>query len=237
MSETANAPVVGRRRLLLGTAGLAGGWALGVGPGARSAGARSRQQAPAPPPAAPPQVWTGAVSANGWPVVGDVPSHPIEGTDAEVALLDGDVAEVLLHVARRVSYEIGTLRPDEVTGHRTDRTVAAPFESNLLSGTALTIRQPLYPVGATGGFFPLELVVVRDALADCEGVVRWGGDLDPVKESHVQIDVAPGGADLPRVAAKIRRWNAEAAAGAGATDPFTAGRRRAASALERVQSS
>jgi hypothetical protein len=35
-------------------------------------------------------------------VVTEAPAHAIEGTDAEVALLEGDVAVVLLHVARRL---------------------------------------------------------------------------------------------------------------------------------------
>lgn len=232
MSETSNATRITRRRILAGTAGLAGSLALRLGPWAEPGVASARQQVPVPQP----RPWTGAHSDNGWPVVTEAPVHAIEGTDAEVALLEGDVVVVLLHVARRLSYEIAVLRPDEVTGHRADRTVAAPYESNVLSGTAITIREPLYPIGVAGGLYPQELVVVRDALADCDGVVRWGGDLEPAKESHFQIDVPPGSADLARAASTIRSWGATTGVGAGATDPLAPGRRNAARALERQQS-
>jgi hypothetical protein len=98
VSETADATGITRRRVLAGTAGLAGSLALRVGPWAEPCDATARQQVPVPQP----RPWTGPQSDNGWPVVTEAPAHAIEGTDAEVALLEGDVAVVLLHVARRL---------------------------------------------------------------------------------------------------------------------------------------
>lgn len=212
-----------RRRVLAGGLGVAG--ALGVaGSGLLGTAFADTSEA-------------GRVSFNGWPVVPEVPSFPVEGSDLTVAVLPGDVATTLLHCARRFCYELGgSLAPGDITGHTTDRAVAAGYESNHLSGTAITIRQSAYPLGAAGGFFPQELVVVRDILAECEGVVRWGGDLSPVKESHLQIDVPPGDERLRRVAAKIAGWRLEPGAGAGGDlDPFTEPRRATARLLERVQ--
>ncbi|SED22767.1 hypothetical protein SAMN04489727_6980 [Amycolatopsis tolypomycina] len=215
-----------RRSVLAGGLGVAG--ALGVASG----GLLGTASADAAEPG-----WSGAVSLNGWPVVPAVPSFPVEGTDLAVAVLPGDVATTLLHCARRFCYELGgSLAPGDITGHTPGRAVAAGYESNHLSGTAITIRQSAYPRGAAGGFFPQELVVVRDILAECEGVVRWGGDLSPVKESHLQIDVPPGDARLSRVAAKIAGWKLEPGAGAGSDlDPFTEPRRATARLLARAQ--
>ncbi|MGW5650969.1 hypothetical protein [Streptomyces humi] len=218
MNEVVRHPVtVDRRRFLtvgLGAAGGAALWASGAA-GTAEAAPENRQ-------------WRGARSANGWPVIDAPTPKAIEGSGLDVAVRDGAVATVLLHVARRFHYEIDALRPGDVTGHRTSRTLRQPYESNCLSGTAIAIRPLGYPVGAENGFFPNELVVVRDILAECEGVVRWGGDEPTPKESHFQIDVGPGDPLLKTVAAKIAGWDDTPGRGAGTVDAFDATRRRAA---------
>lgn len=146
-------------------------------------------------------------------------------------------ATVLVHVARRFHYEIGDLTTGDICSYITNRVVVAPFESNYLSGTAIAIRPGYYPAGSAGNLFPTELVVVRDILAECEGVVRWGGDdRSCPKESHFQIDVPPNDPALKRVAAKIAGWNAKPGRGAGVLiDPLTTERRGAAATLGRRQ--
>ncbi|MEU4349998.1 hypothetical protein [Streptomyces sp. NPDC023838] len=224
---------VDRRRFLVAGAGVAGGAALVAG--GMSGTAVAAPAAPATPavPAAPAATeWHGRASANGWPVVASAPSHRVEGAGGVgFTALDGDVATVLTHVVRRFHYEIHTLGAGEVTGHSTARAVAAPYESNYLSGTAIAIRPLQYPARARDGFFPYELVVVRDILADLEGVVKWGGDESTAKESHFQIDVRPGDSGLRRVAAKLRGWEERPGAGAGTIDVLGPGRVRAAKAL------
>src|SRR3954471_17565435 len=135
--------------------------------------------APAAPASAAPKHprWSGRISQNGWPIVDGtkVATVKVEGSNAGVALLPGDVATVLLHVARRFHYEVDALASGDVSGHATTRTVTAAYESNYLSGTALAIRPNVYPTGSAGNLFPTELLVVRDILAECDGVVRWGG--------------------------------------------------------------
>lgn len=218
-----------RRRVLAGGVGVVG--VVGVVGGALVLGSATATATAAETD------WTRQVSQNGWPVVPDVPVTAVEGSDLAVAVLPGDVATTLVYCARRFRYELGcSLAPGDITGHTTDRRVVADYESNHLSGTAITIRQSAYPRGAEGGFFAHELVVLRDILAECEGVVRWGGDLRPVKESHLQIDVPPGDPRLSRVAAKIAGWNQAPGTGAGCdVDPFTEERRATARMLERSQ--
>jgi hypothetical protein len=141
----------------------------------------------------------------------------VEGFVLAVSLLDGPVHTTLTHCLRRFLYEIdNSVTQTDLVGYRADRAIAAPFESNYLSGTAFTVRPNRYPLDVANGFLGREVLIIRDILADCEGTVRWGGDLDPVKESHFQIDVGPSDARLTAVAAKIDRWRQWPGQGAGA---------------------
>ncbi|WP_314252550.1 hypothetical protein [Streptomyces sp. DSM 40907] len=221
-----SAGTVSRRRLMVGGLGVAGGvtlWAGGLGGFAQPASAADTK-------------WKKGTSANGWPVVKATGQHRVEGAGALTAsVLDGDVATVFLHVIRRYHYEIAMLEKGEVTGHTTQRTVAQAYESNHLSGTAIAIRPEMYPLRAKDGFFASELTVIRDILADCEGVVRWGGDEAVPKESHFEIAVGPRDPLLGKVAKKMAAWSLSPAEGAGATDATAAPRLRAADTLKQRQ--
>ncbi|MFC9678472.1 hypothetical protein [Streptomyces sp. NPDC056948] len=211
------APGLTRRHTLGLAAGLTAGALLVPAAGAAVAAPAER-------------AWKGTTSQNGWPVVDQAVTHRVEGTNVDVPLVEGDVATVLLYVARRYAYEIDMLRPEEVRGHTADRHIGAPFESNHLSGTAIAVRPLFYPLGADAstGMTEQERTVVRDILADCEGVVAWGGELAPVKESHFQIAVAPGDTRLARLARRIKGWDAAPGQGAGSIDAFAPARIRRA---------
>ncbi|GKQ36202.1 M15 family metallopeptidase [Streptomyces sp. A012304] len=183
----------------------------------------------------------GRVSANGWPIdsapndTGSVWNRPVPGTGFGVEVAIGDVETILVHVVRRFHYEIEALRAGDVTGYRSPARTKG-YETNHASGTAVDIRPDCYPAGVRGGFFAHQVAVIRDILADCEGVVRWGGDFPTPDESHFQIDVPPTSPEVRRVAGKLRGWNATPGEGAGVTlDAHDAGRRAAARALQRRQ--
>ncbi|MGW8062173.1 hypothetical protein ACVV2G_07805 [Streptomyces ziwulingensis] len=207
-----------RRRVVGVTAGVAGTAALGPLPaagqaaaaeGSGAAGSRTRDR-----------------TGNGWPVLEEAESFGVEGSGQEVRLAGGDAAVVLLHVARRFHYEIGTLRDGDVHGWARERRVSADYESNYLSGTAIAVRPLSYPVGPVNGLYPNELVVVRDILAELDGVVAWGGDFTPAKESHFENAVRPGHPRLKGAARKIGgRRQGPGDEGAGATDAFDPARR------------
>ncbi|MFH8661984.1 hypothetical protein [Streptomyces afghaniensis] len=76
----------------------------------------------------------------------------VEGTAVDVPLLTGDVATVLLHVARRFAYEIDVLRPGDVHGHTDHRVVEAGFESNHLSAAPWSCPGPASSSGACAVF-------------------------------------------------------------------------------------
>lgn len=204
---------LGRRRFLAITGGLAVTASVGLAAPPVAAAAP-----PANPPARP----------------DDLATYPVEGSNASVMLLRGPSAVVLLHVARRFHYEVGAVGAGDITGYA-EASAGTPFAADYRSGTAIAIRPARYPAGATGGLFPHEVAVIRDVLAECEGVVRWGGDFRKTpKEGHFRVDVRPDDPALARVADKIGGWVGAPDRGAPA-DPFAPGRRPVAERLAQRQ--
>ncbi|WP_128433242.1 hypothetical protein [Streptomyces cyaneus] len=223
---------IDRRTLLLGTGAAAALTAL-----PRPTWAADTADAPGTADRAA-KDWTSEHSDNGWTIDADaVAAFPVEGSDATVRLHHA-AAAVLLHVARRWHYEVAPLHGSgDVAGHRTDPAVRAAFESNYLSGTAVALHPLQYPLGAGDGLWPHQKRIVRDILADCDGVVRWGADLSPAAECHFQIDVAPRSKALARLTRTFRdRSVKRAGPRPGAVDDPTAPERRAkARRLEQIQ--
>jgi len=217
-----NQPTGLSRRRLFAVVGAA---AAGTAAAAALPAAAQAAPSPALGPGPAPTRWTASRSQNRWPVIdrASAGAFRVEGSDATATLLTSagepsDAAATLLHVARRFHYDVAPLADGDVHGYHTDRAIAAGFESNRLSGTAIALRPQAYPVGSAGNLFPYEVAAVRRILADCEGVVSWHGD-DPVRpaEGCFSIGVPPGDARLARVAAKIRGWQATPGMGAGTT--------------------
>ena len=166
-----------------------------------------------------------AVAAGKGPAVGraavSVPAiRPVavEGTGLSVRLLAGPAATVLVYVARRFHYEIDTLGAGDLVGDP--------------AGTAIDIRPGFYPAGVTGGFLPHQVIVIRDILAECDGMVRWGGDgKSSPAESRFAIAVR---ATDPRLRALAQRLDGRTARpGAEMARPFTAARIKKAEAVRR----
>jgi hypothetical protein len=156
------------------------------------------------------------------PATIDLRSFAVQGTDISVLLRPGPPATVLLYAARRFHYEIDALRPGDLT---TDAT-----------GTVLDIRPGWYPPGARGGFPPHQLTVVRDIVAQCDGLLGWGGDSKrKPREGRFRIAVPPAGRALRALA---KRLDADAETpdrrvGAGIALPFTPARLRRSESIRR----
>ncbi len=168
-------------------------------------------------------------TANGWPVQDNtdhnsqVWTRAVAGSGLSVPVWIGDPETILLHVVRRFHYEVEQLHSPDLTGWQTANGLGmAKPESNLASGTAVRIRPG---AAAQGSLFPLQEVVVRDILADCEGVVRWGGDDKPVDESLFYLDRGPDDAQIREVAAKLRTEEATPGRGPGAVNVWARSRR------------
>lgn len=180
-------------------------------------------------------------SLNGWSLekeanhISTVWTRPVPGTGLEFDVRIGDVEAILLHVIRRFHYEIEQLTGIDLAGWRQiDGLKKNRPESNLASGTAVRIRPG---ASAQGGLFPLQLLTLRDILADCDGVVRWGGDDSPVDESLFYIDRGPDDELIHKVADRLRLAEATPGQGAGvAVDVLSKSRRSRADRLTKQQS-
>ncbi|MGW3598984.1 hypothetical protein [Streptomyces sp. NPDC005167] len=185
---------------------------------------------------------TGRPSTNRWEMQkaaddgGDIVTRHVPGTGLKVSVRTGDTEAVLIHVIRRFHYEVDTLgphgEPNPVEGWVAPSAVRDSRlpESNQASGTAVVIRPDFYPPGVRGGFTAGQQLIIRDIVADTEGVVRWGGDDRRPYEGLFYLAVRPGDARLERVAAKLRAWDETPGAGAGVVPDVTepSRRRRAA---------
>ncbi|MEV7026524.1 hypothetical protein [Kitasatospora sp. NPDC093558] len=151
-------------------------------------------------------------SANGWTIekeanhVSTVWTRPVPGTGLTVDVRIGDAEEILVHVIRRFHYEVEELPSGDLLGWQAigGLRAGAP-ESNLASGTAVRIRPG---ASAKGGLFPYQELVLRDILAECEGVVRWGGDDDAVDESLFYLVPGPEDRRVRQLADRLRGWGA-----------------------------
>lgn len=194
------------------------------------------------------RVLTGRPSANQWEMEkvvdaeGSISTCSVPGTGLTVAVRSGDPATVLVHVIRRFHYEIDALglqgEPRPVEGWVPPSGVHDSHlpESNQASGTAVAIRPGSYPPGIRGGFTTGQQLVIRDILADTEGVVRWGGDDRRPYEGLFYLTMRPGDPRLTQVAANIRTWDETPGLGAGVlVDPHEPQRQKAAKRLAAQQ--
>lgn len=234
------------RRLLLKAAGAAAA-AIGVNVAfARFAVAAPLEDTaplaspdPSPQPVGPAlSVISGERSPNGWLINtatnagGGVWTRPVPGSGVDVDIALGDAEVILLHVIRRFHYEVDTLERGDVVGF-IDPSRLGGYELNHASGTAVDILPGRYPAGALDGFYSYQVAVIRDILAECQGVVRWGRDLPQVCEAHFQIDVPPTDPRVVALARTLRGWDDTAGLGAGAVpDVWNPDRRSAALGLE-----
>lgn len=226
---------ISRRAVVKTAGGIGAVAALGsLAPGTAWAAPKAEPAGSTKKPPTSPNGWTLEKEANH---VSTVWTRPVAGTGLTFDVRIGDVELILVHVIRRFHYEVEQLRRIDLAGWRKAGTLrkGAP-ESNLASGTAVRIRPG---ASAKGGLFSIQELVLRDILADCEGVVRWGGDNnDDVDESLFYIATGPDDALVNKVANKIRGWDATPGRGAGtAVDVRSPSRRTRADRLARVQRS
>ncbi|MFC7490502.1 MULTISPECIES: hypothetical protein [unclassified Knoellia] len=208
------------RRVMLG----------GLGAGAMAlAAAESATAAPLTGAPSGPKRWTGARSENGWLIGGKTRELPIEGTQFSVTLAVGPTAALLQHAARRINYELDTLRAGDITGVTSDRVVASPQRSNLLSGTAIHFRPGFFPHGTSGNLFPAEVVVIEDIVAESGGVLAWGGHLEVPDQGLIYVSGSAGTRAVDMLTEDFSEADRmDSAGGAGAIDAHDPSRRNVA---------
>ncbi|WP_082771821.1 hypothetical protein [Actinoplanes sp. TFC3] len=149
-------------------------------------------------------------------------SFVVQGSDATVRLRPGPASTVLLYAARRFHYEIDTLHPGEVASDA--------------AGTSVTLRPAWYAEGVAGGLLPHQVVVVRDIIAECDGLLAWGGDAAVPSEGRFSLTVAPGDAQLRTLAKRLNGFETKRAqrVGAGVALAYTEARRRRAEKIRKL---
>ncbi|MEP6560523.1 MAG: M15 family metallopeptidase [Nakamurella sp.] len=204
---------------LLGMQGALPGWAADpispIGGGIDGTGAGA-DGAPPPPGAAHNRTLvanaapTDPTSYNGWTVgtpasaIG-VQNYTVPGTNVVLPIRSGDVASVLLYVARRFNDEVEKLDRSQCWGYDYRPNVNNPSVwSNHASGTAIDLNAVKHPNGVAGTFSTSQKAAVRKILAFCGEVIYWGEDYrGTIDGMHFEIDVPPGSASLAALVRKI----------------------------------
>jgi hypothetical protein len=159
-----------------------------------------------------PQVWaalTGgepmATSQNGWPVAtaGQQDTSTVAGVTFPNGVLRGDVATVLHYVARRFHAEVEPLHAGWCWGWFVKNVAGSTSISNHASGTAIDFNAPAHPLGAAGTFSSTKQAAIHRIIADCDGVVRWGGDYSGRKD-EMHFEINKGAAAVKALATRIR---------------------------------
>lgn len=144
-----------------------------------------------------------AVSQNGWKANDRslVASYSVGG--GKIAIRKGDVATVLVYVAKRFHSEVEKLVYPGNWGYAERPIRGGTSLSNHASGTAIDLNAPRHPLGKSGTFSKSQVTKIKKILADCGGVVRWGGNYSGRKdEMHFEINA--GSARVREVAQAIR---------------------------------
>lgn len=155
-----------------------------------------------------------ARSQNGWPVLTvSPPLVTVPGASVRLTVRPGDVAVVLVEVARRFHNEVeplaGGIRDDWGWAYRPVRGQEAGF-SNHASGTAVDLNATKHPRGVHGTFGRAKRRKVRAILAALKDpitgrqVVRWGEDYTTTVDG-MHFEINADAAAVKRVADQLRQ--------------------------------
>lgn len=144
-----------------------------------------------------------ATSQNGWKANDRslIASYAIPG--GRISVRKGDVATILVYVAKRFHSEVENLVWPGNWGYAERPIRGGSSLSNHASGTAIDLNAPRHYLGARGTFTKKQVRAIRKILSDVGGVIRWGGDYRSRKdEMHFEINA--GSARVRAVAKAIR---------------------------------
>jgi hypothetical protein len=157
-----------------------------------------------------------AYSQSGYPDIADygdrrlVSNPTVPGTDVKIlgGLLAGDVATILLDVARRYNREVEPLVQSHGCWGFQPSHNDYVSNSNHESGTAMDLNATEHPIGTdpASNFTAAQIAAARKLRDSYGGVVRWGGDYTGRKDGmHWEInDGLYGSPRVAQLAAKIR---------------------------------
>jgi hypothetical protein len=148
-----------------------------------------------------------ANSENGWPLVVEAQLEPLAWLPNNARLLAGPVAQVLGYVARRFAARVEPIT--STSTYRPNAIIAGTKAfSNHASGTALDLNGGKHAMGESGTFAKIQVDAIRQILAECSGVLRWGGDyVSRPDEMHFEIRPGATAAQVAAAAAVLNPTN------------------------------
>lgn len=164
-----------------------------------------------------------AVSQNGWKANDRslIKSYSLPG-GGKIAVRKGDVATILVYVAKRFDSEVEPLKWPGNWGYAERPIRGSRTTSNHASGTAIDLNAPRHPLGKRGTFSKKQVRAIKRILADCGGVIRWGGNyVSRADEMHFEINA--GSAAVRRVAQAIRAGKKPGPSGGATPSPGSGG--------------
>lgn len=165
----------------------------------------------------------------GWPVrqYGDADLTPLSYVRGGV--LAGDVHTILDFLCRRYERLVEPIVRTDSWGHsyRSVRGYASTWSEHS-AGTAIDLNAPAHWIGLSGTFTDGQVRGIRQLLAECGGVVVWGGDWTK-RPDEMHFEVRNDPAEISRIAGLIR---AQSAPKDTAPAPTKIGTRQGASITE-----
>lgn len=163
-----------------------------------------------------------AVSQNGYRANDRslIASYKVPG--GKISMRKGDVATVLVYVAKRFHSEVENLIWPGNWGYAERKIRGGTTLSNHASGTAIDLNAPQHYLGARGTFSKRQVRVIKSILSDLEGVIRWGGNYSGRKD-EMHFEINKGTAAVRAVARKIRAGDLPGPSGGATKSPGGSG--------------
>lgn len=145
-------------------------------------------------------------SQNGWPANDRslIRTYTIPGTTQKLAIRSGPVATILLYVATQFHRRVEAIHPGWCWGYAERQIRGGIALSNHASGTAIDLNAPAHPLGTDEKktFTAVEISTIRKILAECSGVVRWGGDYRG-RQDPMHFEIFADGPAVAKAATKL----------------------------------
>lgn len=150
-----------------------------------------------------------------------IASYKVPG--GKLALRKGDVATVLVYAITRLHSEVEPLKWPGNWGYA-ERTIrgSSTTLSNHASGTCFDMNAPRHPLGKRGTFSKSQVRKIKKILADCDGVIRWGGNYNGRKD-EMHFEINKGSAAVRALAQQIRAGKKPGPSGGASASPAGGG--------------
>lgn len=151
-------------------------------------------------------------SYNGWIAsrsassIGVDPNFTAAGRKFPGGVKSGDVATVMRYLVEQLNKRVERVDlyspGDEWGWYYKSSANASYLLSCHSSGTAIDFNATRHPNGRRGTFSATQVVAIRQILAECSGVIRWGGDFAGTKD-EMHFEIIGSAAQVKAAAARI----------------------------------